>query len=159
MQNLDLYSTVDTVFCTLDSISHITNEKDLLSVFERVYDNLSESGLFVFDVNTVYKHREILGDNCYIYDMENVFCAWQNNYESENNSVMITLDFFEKKGDHYLRSSEQFFERAYTRDEMSGLLSEAGFCIESVYGELSFTAPSETEQREFYVVRKIKNEK
>lgn len=158
MQSLELPETVDTVVCTLDSVNHITSKKALTAAFERVAEYLADDGLFVFDANTIYKHREVLGDNCYIYDMPEVFCAWQNNYDPKNNKVIITLDFFERRDDMYIRSSEQFTERAYSREEMSGMLSAAGLEIAAVYGDMTFEEPSENEQREIYAVRKIKNE-
>lgn len=154
MQSLNLYGMMDTCICTLDSINHITSRRELAAVFSGVAHFLSDEGLFVFDVNTVYKHREILGDNCYIYDTDEVFCAWQNNYNEKNHKVIITLDFFEPDGKRYRRSSEQFSERAYTHEEMEGLLTAAGLEIVSIYEDMTFCEPTETSQKEIYVVRK-----
>ena len=158
MQALELPGLVDTVICTLDSVNHITSKKTLTRAFSRVSQYLADDGLFIFDANTIYKHKVVLGDNCYIYDIENVFCAWQNNYDPEDNRVVITLDFFESQGDMYLRSTEQFSERAYSREEMTEILSAAGLEITEVFGDMTLLPPSETEQREIYAVRKIRNE-
>ena len=155
MQSLELPGLVDTIICTLDSVNHITREAELIRAFERVSMHLADDGLFVFDANTVYKHREILGNNCYIYDTDEVFCAWQNNYDPKDNSVLITLDFFEPYGDKYIRGTEQFSERAYLREEMSDMLRKAGLEIVCIFGDLTFEPPAETEQREIYIVRKI----
>lgn len=154
MQSLDLYGTIDTCICTLDSINHLTSSADVQKTFDRISMFMNPDGLFVFDTNTVYKHKYVLGDNCYIYDTEKVFCAWQNNYNEKNNKVMITLDFFEPDGNLYRRSSEQFSERAYTRSEMTEMLIKAGFEIESVYDDMSFEAPKQISEREIYVARK-----
>lgn len=154
MQSLDLYGTIDTCICTLDSINHLTSSADVQKTFDRISMFMNPDGLFVFDANTVYKHKYVLGDNCYIYDTEKVFCAWQNNYNEKNNKVMITLDFFEPDGKLYRRSSEQFSERAYTRSEMAEMLTKAGFELESVYDDISFEAPKQNSEREIYVARK-----
>ena len=62
MQNLNLYGTIDTCICTLDSINHITKEEDVTKAFERVAFFMDKDGLFVFDVNTVYKdHKQQKG--------------------------------------------------------------------------------------------------
>ena len=156
MQELELFGKINTCICTLDSINHITSKKDLSRAFERVSLFLEEDGLFVFDANTVYKHKEILGDNCYIYDTDKVFCAWQNNYNEKNHKVIITLDFFEPDGKKYRRSSEQFAERAYTHDEMTEMLASAGLEIAAIYGDMSFDPPAEDSQREIYLVRKMR---
>ncbi|MDD6490405.1 MAG: methyltransferase domain-containing protein [Clostridia bacterium] len=158
MQNLDLYGTIDTCICSLDSINHLTSSADVQKTFDRISMFMNPNGLFVFDANTVYKHKYVLGDNCYIYDTEKVFCAWQNNYNEKNNKVMITLDFFEPDGKLYRRSSEQFSERAYTRSEMTEMLIKAGFDIESVYDDMSFEVPKQNSEREIYVARKKSNE-
>lgn len=158
MQNIDLYGTIDTCICSLDSINHLTSIKDVQRAFDRISLFMNPNGLFVFDANTVYKHKHILGDNCYIYDTDSVFCAWQNNYNEINHKVIITLDFFEPDGKMYRRSSEQFSERAYTREEMAAMLVNAGFTLEAVYDDMSFNLPNQNSEREIYVARKKINE-
>jgi len=156
MQDLELYGPVNTCICTLDSINHLPSGKDVRKAFHRVSEYLEDDGLFVFDCNTVYKHEHILGDNCYIYDTETVFCAWQNNYFKEHHKVIITLDFFEPNGKSYRRYSEQFSEYAYTRQEMEEMIASSGMMIEAVYDDMTFDAPKQDSQREIYVVRKMK---
>lgn len=157
MQELELPEKADTCVCTLDSINHITSEKELEKAFSHICGILSDDGLFIFDANTVYKHREILGDNCFIMDYPEVFCAWQNNYDPETNEVMITLDFFEPQGKKYIRSGEQFPERAYTHEQMKKLLGSAGLEIAGIFDDMSFDPPAADSQREIYVVRKRNN--
>ena len=94
MQSLDLFGTVDTVFCTLDSLNHLTREKDVQQTFQKVSLFLNPGGYFVFDVNTEYKHRKILGNQTFVYDMEDVYCVWQNTLEEKTCRVSISLDFF-----------------------------------------------------------------
>ncbi len=154
MQHLHLFGTIDTCLCTLDSINHLPSKNDVCKTFESVYRYLNDGGLFVFDANTVYKHQYVLGDNCYIYDKKDVFCAWQNNFNARNNKVIITLDFFVPRGTIYERYSEQFSERAYTREEMTEMLTSSGLCIEAVYDDMSFESPKADSQREIYVTRK-----
>ncbi len=153
MQEMELYSDIDTCVCTLDSINHITDKNELVKAFSNVARYLSADGIFVFDANTVYKHKEILSDNCYIIENEDVFCAWQNEYDPSTNEVLITLDFFEAQGDMYSRTYEQFSERAYTDEEMKEMLTEAGLEIEAVYDDMSFSPPETDSQRVVYVVK------
>ena len=70
MQELDLYGTIDTCVCTLDSINHLTEVEDVAAAFDRVGLFMNKDGLFVFDVNTVYKHREVLADNAFVFENE-----------------------------------------------------------------------------------------
>lgn len=154
MQKLELYGNIDTCICSLDSINHLTSENDVVRTFRRIEKYLSPDGLFVFDANTVYKHKHILGNNCFIYDTDTVFCAWQNSFSEENNRVDITLDFFAPDGKKYQRYTEEFSEYAYTQEKMEEMLHKAGLKAAAVYDELSFDEPKENSQRLVYAVRK-----
>lgn len=152
MQNLNLYGTINTCICTLDSINHMTRVEDVRKAFDRVGLFMDNDGLFVFDVNTVYKHQKVLADNAFVIENDNVYCVWQNNLEDDN-TINITLDFFEEEDGVYYRSCESFSERAYSDELLRNLLAEAGFEVEAVYGDMSFKKPENDEQRTIYVAR------
>ena len=156
MQNLDLYGTIDTCVCTLDSINHVTNISDVAKAFDRVGLFMDDEGLFIFDVNTVYKHREVLANNTFVIENENVYCVWQSTLE-EDDVVKINLDFFEEEDGVYYRSEESFCERAYSDEQLREMLLKAGFEVEAVYGDMTFEKPAETEQRAIYVARMKKS--
>jgi len=153
MQSLDLYGTIDTCVCTLDSVNHITDEKVLLKAFERISLFMNPEGIFLFDVNTPYKHRNVLSDNVFVFDTDEVYCVWQNTPAGEN-LTDISLDFFIPEGDTYFRVTENFTERAYSLEELRNMLTNAGFLVEAVYGDLTFSSPKEDEQRLQIVARK-----
>lgn len=154
MCSIDLYGTVDCTVCLLDSLNHLESKEELLEAFKRVSLFTVSGGLFVFDVNTEYKHKYVLGDNTFVYDNDDVYCVWQNEYDDESKTVEIFLDFFQEENGLYRRSSEYFAERAFSDSDIKNLLSEAGFTDIKAYGELRKTAPSDTEERVFYVARK-----
>ncbi|MBQ4129619.1 MAG: class I SAM-dependent methyltransferase [Ruminococcus sp.] len=154
MQSLDLYGTIDTCICTLDSINHLIKEKDVQKTFDRVSLFMNKGGYFLFDVNTVYKHSEILCDNTFVYDTDDVFCVWQNSLK-ENNVVDIELDFFEREGNVYYRSNESFSERAYTDEELTTMLEKASFEVVARYGDMTFEMPKDDEQRVIYIAKKL----
>lgn len=147
MQELDLYGTVDTVICSLDSINHLENETEVEKAFKKVSFFMNPGGLFLFDINTPYKHEHILGNNTFVYDMKNVYCVWQNRYHSATKAVDIRLDFFERDGDVYYRSSEHFRERAYEIEHILSMLHQAGFGTVDMFEEMTLEAPGDTCQR------------
>ncbi len=153
---LDLYGTVDGAVCCMDSINHITDKKELVSAFKKVSLFLEPQKLFIFDVNTVFKHEKILGDNTFVLENENVYCVWQNEYDKKHRQIHISLDFFTKDGKIYQRSGEEFCERAYTDTELQKMLKSAGFKVESVFGDMTLKPPKEDANRKFFVCRKIK---
>lgn len=155
MQALDLYGTVDTVICTLDSLNHLRGREEVQRAFSKVSFFMNPGGWFVFDMNTPYKHEKILGNNTFIYDMEDVYCVWQNRYTPTMNKVSIGLDFFERDGRAYYRSSEHFAEYAYPVEEVQKMLEKAGFGEIVVYNELTFDPPEPDSQRLVYAAKKI----
>ena len=152
MQNLDLYGTINTCVCTLDSINHLTKIEDVRKAFDRVGLFMDNDGLFIFDVNTVYKHQKVLADNTFVLENEKVYCVWHNSAENDD-IVNISLDFFEEENGVYYRSSENFSERAYSDELLQKMLAEAGCEVEAVYGDMSFEKPKNDEQRAIYVAR------
>lgn len=154
MQSLDLYGTVDTVFCTLDSLNHLRGGGEVQKAFSRVSFFMDPGGWFFFDMNTPYKHEKVLGSNAFVYDMEQVYCVWQNRYSPAGHKVDIHLDFFEREGSGYVRSSEHFSEYAYPEEEIRKMLEKAGFDRVCVYEEMSFDAPKPNSQRLVYAAQK-----
>ncbi|HBL41361.1 MAG TPA: class I SAM-dependent methyltransferase [Ruminococcaceae bacterium] len=155
MQNLDLFGTIRSAICTLDSINHLTDPEDVKKTFAGVSLFTEPGGLFVFDVNTPYKHREILANNTFVYDTDEVYCVWQNTLEPDTDTVAIALDIFEQEDDGaYFRTQESFCERAYSVQDLSDWLKEAGFDEINIYDELTEDEPKADSQRLFIIARK-----
>ena len=154
MQTLDLYDTVDAAVCALDSVNHLTDPRDVQAAFKRVSLFLNPGGVFVFDVNTVYKHKAVLANNSFVYDMEGLYCVWQNRLDEKTDTVEITLDFFEEDDGAYVRSTETITERAYPLEDLQAWLEEAGLTLLNVYEELTQSPPKSDTQRAVFVCKK-----
>ncbi len=152
MEELDLYGTVDAAVSTLDSINHLSNAESVKKAFYNAGLFMNPDGVFIFDVNTVYKHREILADNTFVYDTDDVFCVWQNTL-NEDNSVKISLDFFSPDGDAYYRESEEFTERAYEIDDIKKWLQQAEFEVLDIFDDITFSPLKDTSQRAVIAAR------
>lgn len=151
---LDLYGTVDTVFCTLDSFNHIIDYEEFKKAVKRTALFLEPGGLMIFDVNTVYKHKEVLGDNIFTSEEENVFMVWENTL-CEDNIVNINLDFFIKEDDgKYIRLQENFDERAYTDKEIFTALDEADLKILEIKDFYTDNEPVKTSEKVIYIAKK-----
>ena len=159
MEELDLFGTINAAVCTLDSINHITDEKTVQKVFSKVSLFMEDKGLFLFDVNTPYKHREVLGDNTFIYDMDDVYCVWQNSTDKNTLLTEVSLDIFEKdteeQDDVYYRYSEEFSEKGYELSEFEKWLTENKFEVLGIFEEMTKNAVSERTQRAVFLARKI----
>lgn len=154
MGELDLYGTVEAAVCTLDGINHLLTEDEVRQAFARVSLFLEPGGLFVFDVNTPYKFRNILGNNTFVYDYDEIYCVWQNAFDANSGICEFLLTFFEPDGTLYRREEEVFAECAYGDGQLRRMLTEAGLTPLACYADLSLDAPGATEERTVYVARK-----
>ena len=123
--------------------------------FAYVAAAVKDGGLFIFDVNTPFKHRNILSGNTFVIENDDVYCVWQNSDCEKNGIVGICLDFFGKGADgKYIRTTEEFAERAYTDEEIRNMLEPAGLEVVAVLGDMSFKAPKACDERVIYVTKK-----
>lgn len=157
MRELELYGSVDAIISICDSINYITEDEELLQVFKSVYKYLEPNGLFVFDINSVYKFREILGCNSFCETTDNLAYTWENYFDEEEYINEFYTNFFIKQEDSdlYQRYEEFHYERAYEVEEIIEFLERAGLKFESVYDEITFHTPTSRSQRIFFVARKI----
>lgn len=156
MTELDMFGTIDGTVCSLDSINHLDGIEDVRKTFEKVSLFSNKGALFMFDVNTLYKHKEILGDNTFVYDMDNVYCVWQNEYAGEGRTD-IYLDFFAEDKDSglYERYSDDFTETAYPADIIEKMLIEVGFEVCACYEYLTENKPTDESEKLTFVARKL----
>lgn len=148
MEELDLYGTVDCAVCCLDTVNHLSDIKKVYEAFRRVSLFMNMDGVFIFDINTVHKHRDILADNTFVYDMDDVYCVWQNTYDGDNKKTSIELDFFVRdEDDTYSRYSESFCEYAYGIDEILSILEKCGFTLIGCYDDYSDGKVTDSTQR------------
>lgn len=156
MRELDLYGTINACVCSLDSINHLTDERDVQTVFDRVALFTEPGGVFIFDVNTLYKHRYVLAENSFVYENGNSFLVWQNELCDDNATVNIFLDIFtETENGLYDRCSEEFAEKAYPEESLIEMLRKAGFGNIAVYGDAERKAPGKTEERIYFCAEKV----
>lgn len=156
MEQLDLYGTVRAAVCTLDALNHLPNHAAVEAALSRVSLFLEPDGIFIFDVNTLYKHREVLGNKAFVYDTDEVYCVWQNTLRADGATVDIDLDFFVplKEDGVYERESEHFTESAYSTEVWEEMLARAGLRILERFDGYSENAPHEASERIVYVVGK-----
>lgn len=157
-EELDLYGTIDCAMSVLDTVNHIPDLEKIKETFLKVSLFMNMGGVFIFDMNTPYKHEKILGDNTFVYDMDEVYCVWQNSFLEKENKTQIDLDFFIKNEDDegYERYSESFCEYSYRPEDLISILEECGFEISGTYDDYTDNKVNEETQRITVVAKKIK---
>ena len=127
MRKFELYGTVDCICCMTDSLNYITDTEDLKTVFALAKNYLNPGCPFIFDLNSYHKLRNIIGNNTFTYDEDDIFYVWENEFDEECDICDFFLTFFVKENGSYTRFDEQHSERAYKEEDVKNLLREAGF--------------------------------
>ena len=106
MRRFAYASTYRLITAVCDGVNYL-RPADLPAFFARVGQALSPDGHFVFDVSTPYKLRNVLGNNLFFEDRDDLVYYWQNRVYPSRHSVSLSLTFFEKQGDAYCRFDEK----------------------------------------------------
>jgi len=142
---LDLYGTIRGAVSTFDTFNHIP---DLDTAIANAAFFMEEGGVFLFDMNTPYKHQKVLGENVFTFEEEDAACVWRNHYDAANRRVEITVDIdYHETGEHF---HEQFYEYTYDLDTIRTALEKHGFALESVCDGETFGPLTEDSQRYFF---------
>ena len=142
---LDLYGTIRAAVSTFDTFNHIP---DLDTAIANAGFFMEKGGVFLFDMNTPYKHQKVLGDNEFTFEEEDAACVWHNHYNAADRKVEITVDIdYHETGEHF---HEEFCEYTYDLDTIRAALEKHGFALESVCDGETFGPLTEDSQRYFF---------
>lgn len=154
MRELELYGTVAAVVSVCDSMNYLLEEEDLLEVFQRVNEYLEPGGVFLFDLNTIYKYETLLGETTISENRPEGSFIWENYYDAEEqiNEYDLTL-FIQEKENLYRKFEETHYQRGYSMEKIRTLLEEAGMEFVTAYDACTKNPPREDSERIYIVAR------
>lgn len=154
MRELELYGTVAAVVSVCDSMNYLLEEEDLLEVFQRVNEYLEPGGVFLFDLNTIYKYETLLGETTICENRPEGSFIWENYYDEEEqiNEYDLTL-FIQEKENLYRKFEETHYQRGYSMEKIRTLLEEAGMEFVTAYDACTKNPPREDSERIYIVAR------
>ncbi len=149
---LDLYGTIRAAISTFDTYNHIGPKENFEKAIEKAAFFMEKGGVFLFDLNTPYKHQKVLADNVFDLEGPDATCRWENHYDEATQTVDIQINI------HYLdtdeRFQEQFKEYTYSLDYVKTVLERYGFAMETVCDGETFGPLTEQSQR--YMITAVK---
>ena len=155
MVDFNINKKFNSIISICDSINYITDESDLYNTFSNVYRHLKDGGIFIFDINSYYKLNEIIGENTFVEDGEDIFYVWQNYFDSIESLCEFYLTFFIKNSNGlYSRFEEEHIEKAYSIDKIEEILKKANFSEVCFYDAFTFNKPNDKSERINFVARK-----
>ncbi len=143
MREFELYGTVKAVISICDSINYILEKDDLLEVFRLVNNYLDPGGLFLFDLNSVYKYESILADHSFSENTAECSFIWDNYYDVSSgiNEYELTI-FAKQESGLYEKYEEVHYQKAYEIDEIKDLIAKAGMEFLEVFDAYSGKGPN-----------------
>ncbi len=154
MQEFELYGTVRAAVSVCDSLNYITEKEELLQVFRLVNNYLDPGGIFLFDMNTVHKYRDILGDDTIAENRDEGSFIWENSYDPDTGLNIYELAVFLPREDGlYEKCEELHCQRAYEQAEIEALIREAGMEIVGVYDAYTDKPASPDSERLLFIAR------
>lgn len=154
MREFELFGTVRAVVSICDSMNYILSLEELTQVFRLVNNYLDPSGILIFDLNTEYKYREILGTSTIAEDREESSFIWENDYQEEDriNEYDLTL-FIREEGTRYRKYQETHYQRAYSLEEVKTAIREAGMEFVTAYDAFTREPVREDSERIYVIAR------
>ena len=156
MREFELYGTVRAVISICDSMNYLPQEADFLQTLRLVNNYLDPEGIFIFDLNTPYKYRELIGDATIAENREDASFIWENTwYEEEQvNEYDLTI-FARTEGEFYQKFQETHYQRAYSLETVKELIRQSGMEFIAAYD--AFTRePVRKDSERIYVIAREK---
>lgn len=143
--SLDLYGTIRGAVSTFDTFNHLPS---LDAAIANAAFFMEKGGVLLFDMNTPYKHQNVLGNNTFTFEGEEAGCVWRNQVEDGGKRVRISLDIDDRENGESFH--EEFCEYTYELAEIRAALERHGFTLESVCDGETFGPLTETSERYFF---------
>ncbi len=157
MREFELYGTVNAVVSICDSMNYITEEAELFTVFQLVNNYLDPGGVFIFDLNTLYKYEEILGEQTIAETRETCSFIWDNYYDKNEqiNEYELTLFVQEEESKLFHKFQEYHYQKAYQLERVQALLEEAGLEFVACYDAMTWDRPHKESERVYFIAKEV----
>lgn len=142
--SLDLYGTIGAAISTFDTYNHIPPQQ-FQSAIAKAGFFMEKGGVFVFDLNTPYKHQKILADGHFSVETPDACCQWDSHYDPDVGRVDLNVHIHYDETDESFE--EHFCEYTYSLPQVRSALEQCGFQLERVQDGETFGPLREDSQR------------
>ncbi|NLY11401.1 MAG: class I SAM-dependent methyltransferase [Firmicutes bacterium] len=156
IRELNVPGEYDLVVAACDTLNYITMEEHLASVFLSVHKHCRKDGVFLFDLNSEMKLREIYGNESYSELHSDFAYFWDNSFDEDEKICDMELTFFVQEQDGvYKRVTEHHQQKLWRPETIFKLANKTGWEIINYFGFLTFAEPNLDTERWQFVARKI----
>ena len=112
---------------TFDTFSHIGPLARFEQAIAKAAFFMEKGGVFVFDLNTPYKHARVLAGQTFTVDAGDAVCRWRSDYCAADGRVDMTVAVTDREtGESW---QERFSEYGYELETVAALLDRYGFAL------------------------------
>lgn len=154
MRAFELYGTVRAVISTCDTMNYLLTPEDFIQTVRLVNNYLDPGGLFIFDLNTLYKFRELMGNTTIAESGEEASFIWDNFFDVETgrNEYDLTL-FLKQENGLFERQVEVHEEQGYALEDVKHFLEAGGMEYVRVFDADTGGEPEDTTEKVFFIAR------
>lgn len=154
MREFELYGTVRAIVSICDCMNYMLTKEDLTKVFRLANNYLDPGGIFLFDMNTPYKFREVMGNQTIAENGDGASFIWENYYDAQTgrNEYDLTL-FIEQENGLYERVEEFHEQQGYEINDVKACADLAGMEFVTVFDATTLDKPTDQSERLFYIFR------
>ena len=154
MREFELYGTVRAIVSTCDTMNYLLTPEDFIRTLRLANNYLDPGGVFIFDLNTLYKFREVMGNTTIAESGEDASFIWDNYFdeETDRNEYDLTL-FIRQENGLFARVSEVHEEQGYAPEQILEFIARSGMEYVRAFDAETGGEPHETSEKVFYVVR------
>lgn len=148
MRKLSMHRPQDAVLCTCDGVNYLLDEGSLQDFFKAALKTLRPGGALCFDLSSLYKLSNILGNNTLVNTSGRVHYIWENRWDAARRLLDMRLQLYAREGENTFRHMEERQrQRAWTGEELISHLETSGFQQIELFADRTFKTPGASEQR------------
>lgn len=156
MVNITYNRKVDSVISICDGINYIVTLEDLEKTINGIANILYDDGIFIFDISTIYKLENIIGNNIFHENFEKFSYIWDNEYNKKTRILQFELTMFLLNDNNtYDRFIENHIQRAHSIDEIKQLLKK-DFEILDILNESDLKESKDDDVRIYFIAKRRK---
>ena len=156
MQYLDLgVQTFDAAVSVCDAMNYLTDVQALKRTFESAWRHLGDGGLFLFDLNSDLKLKEVYGNRSFAEYTDDFAYFWDNTYDASTDMCLMELVFFISIGDEiYKKAVEKHQQKLWLPSQIIELAEQTGFEVLGCYDFMTNRELSNGSERWQFVLQK-----
>lgn len=145
------FKKLDFITVINDGMNYLSSA-DFKSALKSFYSSLKPNGVLLFDISSEYKLKNVLANNLYGEDTDDVTYLWFNTLL--NDCVKMELTFFVRESDVYKRQDETHVQYIHSQEFIISTLKEIGFDIVEISGHLGENLAEDSQKINFIAIKR-----